>query len=70
METLYRLVRTTHELVKDDPTCSLLPFLIKSKYTTLKIEAVRARGFRPADDNEADAIALLLWAIETNGGVA
>ena len=24
----------------------------------------------PADDNEADAIALLLWAIETGGGVA
>ena len=24
----------------------------------------------PADDNEADAIALLLWAIATNGGVA
>lgn len=34
------------------------------------IDAVRARGFSPADDNEADAIALLLWAIETNGGVA
>ena len=34
------------------------------------INAVRARGFRPADDNEADAIALLLWAIETNGGAA
>ena len=34
------------------------------------IAAVRARGFSPADDNEADAIALLLWAIETNGGVA
>jgi hypothetical protein len=33
------------------------------------IEAVRARGFTPADDNEADAIALLLWAIETKGGV-
>jgi len=29
-----------------------------------------ARGFSPADDNEADAIALLLWAIATNGGVA
>jgi hypothetical protein len=34
------------------------------------INAVRARGFRPTDDNEADAIALLLWAIETNGGAA
>ena len=33
------------------------------------IAAVRARGFHPADDNEADAIAILLWAIETNGGV-
>jgi hypothetical protein len=33
------------------------------------ITAVRARGFKPADDNEADAIALLLWAIETRGGV-
>jgi Holliday junction resolvasome RuvABC endonuclease subunit len=34
------------------------------------IAAARARGFSPADDNEADAIALLHWAIETNGGVA
>ncbi|WBQ12861.1 hypothetical protein L2D00_13550 [Hyphomonadaceae bacterium BL14] len=33
------------------------------------IAAVRARGFSPADDNEADAIAILLWAIETRGGV-
>ena len=31
--------------------------------------AVRARGFSPADDNEADAIAILIWAIETDGGV-
>ena len=31
--------------------------------------AARARGFSPADDNEADAIALLLWATETAGGV-
>src|SRR5690606_30264137 len=34
------------------------------------VAAARTRGFNPADDNEADAIALLLWAIETNGGVA
>jgi hypothetical protein len=34
------------------------------------IAAARARGFSPADDNEADAIAILLWAIGTNGGVA
>ena len=33
------------------------------------VAAVRARGFSPADDNEADAIAILLWAIETRGGV-
>ena len=34
------------------------------------ITAARQRGFSPADDNEADAIAILLWAIETQGGVA
>ena len=28
------------------------------------VAAVRARGFAPNDHNEADAIALLLWAIE------
>ena len=33
------------------------------------IAAARARGFSPADDNEADAIAILLWAIQTQGGV-
>ena len=33
------------------------------------IAAIRARGFSPADDNEADALAILLWAIETGGGV-
>jgi hypothetical protein len=33
------------------------------------IDAARAKGFSPADDNEADAIAILLWAIETSGGV-
>ena len=32
------------------------------------IAAVCARGFDPCDDNEADAIALLLWAIETRAG--
>jgi hypothetical protein len=34
------------------------------------IDAARARGFFPKDDNEADAIAILFWAIETGGGVA
>ncbi|NQW49895.1 MAG: hypothetical protein HQ465_01520 [Rhodospirillales bacterium] len=29
--------------------------------------SIRARGFNPADDNEADAIAILLWALETGG---
>ena len=32
------------------------------------IAAMRARGFTPADDNEADALALLLWAIDAQGG--
>lgn len=27
------------------------------------LAAMRARGFAPADDNEADALALLLWAL-------
>jgi hypothetical protein len=31
------------------------------------IAAMRARGFAPADDNEADAIALLLWATDVRG---
>ena len=34
------------------------------------IAAVRERGFEPGDDNEADAIAILLWALETAGGMA
>ena len=33
------------------------------------IAAIRARGFDPADDNEADALAILLWVTATNGGV-
>ena len=32
--------------------------------------AVTARGFAPADDNEADAIALLLWVMDGQGGRA
>ena len=32
--------------------------------------AMRARGFAPADDNEADALALLLWATDAEGGRA
>lgn len=31
--------------------------------------AVRSWGYAPVDDNEADALALLSWAIETNGGL-
>ena len=34
------------------------------------IAAARARGFSPADDNEADALAILHWAVDTEGGVA
>ena len=33
------------------------------------LAAIRSRGFNPADDNEADALAILLWAMETRGGV-
>jgi hypothetical protein len=35
------------------------------------IAAVRRLGFEPVDDNEADALALLRWALDTNaaGGV-
>ena len=32
------------------------------------LRAIRERGFALNDDNEADALALLLWAIETRGG--
>jgi Holliday junction resolvasome RuvABC endonuclease subunit len=33
------------------------------------LRAVRARGFSPADHNEADALAILLWALDSVGGV-
>ncbi|MGJ5029089.1 hypothetical protein ACQR1I_19780 [Bradyrhizobium sp. HKCCYLS2038] len=33
------------------------------------LAAVKARGFAPVDDNEADALAILLWSIATDGGV-
>lgn len=33
------------------------------------VDAIRAKGFQPADDNEADAIAILLWALDTKGGL-
>jgi Holliday junction resolvasome RuvABC endonuclease subunit len=33
------------------------------------VAAVRDRGFAPENDDEADALALLLWATETKGGV-
>ena len=32
------------------------------------IAAVRALGFDPADDNEADALALLHWALANRAG--
>ena len=34
------------------------------------IDAARARGYSPADDNEADAIAILHWALESREGAA
>ena len=33
------------------------------------IAAMRSKGFKPEDDNEADALAILSWAIDTAGGV-
>jgi Holliday junction resolvasome RuvABC endonuclease subunit len=33
------------------------------------IAALRELGFSPTDDNEADALAILLWALKTDGGV-
>ena len=33
------------------------------------IAAAKARGYAPVDDNEADALALLNWAVEQAGGV-
>lgn len=33
------------------------------------IEAVIANGFSPASSDEADALAILHWAVETNGGI-
>ena len=32
------------------------------------IAAVRGRGFEPADDNEADALAVLDWALAQSAG--
>jgi len=34
------------------------------------VAAIQARGFAPADDDEADAIAILLWATDPTGGCA
>ena len=34
------------------------------------IDAARAKGFSPEDDNEADAIAILLWALDARGDAA
>ncbi|WP_374292956.1 crossover junction endodeoxyribonuclease RuvC [Paenirhodobacter enshiensis] len=34
------------------------------------IDAARAKGFSPEDDNEADAIAILFWALDARGGAA
>ncbi|MBL8348888.1 MAG: hypothetical protein JNL87_01115 [Burkholderiaceae bacterium] len=34
------------------------------------LDAMRALGFHPADDNEADALALLRWALEASASTA
>ena len=43
--------------------------LYKADDKEAMIAAARSRGFSPADDNEADAIAILFWALETKGGM-
>ena len=35
---------------------------------TMMIESAKARGHQPADDNEADALALVYWAIDQRIG--
>ena len=40
----------------------LLCFAVKAADKAAVIEAMRTLGYRPADDNEADALALLRWA--------
>lgn len=35
----------------------------------LALDLATTTGCLPADDNEADAVALLLWVLETNGGL-
>ena len=52
------------------PSCPITPTGKGNANKDAMIAAARARGFTPTDDNEADAIAILLWAIETGGGVA
>jgi len=34
------------------------------------VSAMRTRGFQPVDDNEADALALLAWALQQHGDEA
>ena len=33
------------------------------------IAAMRTKGFRPKDDNEADALALLTWTVDQRGAL-
>ena len=67
----HRLVRSPRHRLPGRPVGTIKRFIAGKGNAdkTAVIEAVRARGFNPADDNEADAIAILLWAIDTNGGV-
>jgi hypothetical protein len=66
-----RLVRASAHSVPSVPVGTTKRFIAGTGAADKQavIAAIRARGFAPADDNEADAIAILLWAIETNGGV-
>ncbi len=56
--------------IASSPT-ALLPLNIgrSERGASTVISAMQARGFNPEDDNEADALAILTWAIDTEGGV-
>lgn len=36
----------------------------------MMVDAITERGYAPSDDNEADALAILLWALEENPDIA
>ena len=62
------MVRAARIAYQGVPVGTIKRFIAgKGNATKTVIAAVRAREFNPTDDNEADALAILLWAIETDG---